>query len=126
MVLICSSTSFRISLRVLSRMVAFPPFCLNLFWEGYHAAPWTQFLRHYQKLSGTFPTLKKITDEQIQKWSSELLDLLKATVERESKDIEKYVNHLYALNRGIDREALAKKSLADTRLKQGALALYAV
>jgi hypothetical protein len=30
-------------------MVAFPPFFSSLFWEGYHAASWTHFLRHYLK-----------------------------------------------------------------------------
>jgi hypothetical protein len=30
-------------------MVAFPPFFSSLFWEGYHAASWTHFLRHYRK-----------------------------------------------------------------------------
>jgi len=28
-------------------MVAFPPFFSWCFWEGYHAALWTQFLRHH-------------------------------------------------------------------------------
>jgi len=28
-------------------MVAFPPFISRFFWEGYHAALWTQFLGHY-------------------------------------------------------------------------------
>lgn len=29
------------------RMVASPPFRRLPLWEGYHAAPWTQFLRHH-------------------------------------------------------------------------------
>ena len=56
MVLIRSSTSFTISSRVLFRMVAFPPFISRFFWEGYHAALWTQFLGHYR-----LPTLPPYT-----------------------------------------------------------------
>jgi len=47
MVLIRFSAYFTISSWVSSRMVVFPSFFSRFFWEGYHAAPQTQFLRHY-------------------------------------------------------------------------------
>lgn len=70
-----------------------------------------------KKFSGTFPTLKKISNEQIQKWSDELVNLVERTIERESKNIENYVNQLRSQNRGIDCEALAKKIIHQHALK---------
>jgi len=50
-VLIHSCTYFRICSRVLSAIEVF--FLSSLFWEGYHAASWTHFLRHYLQAEGS-------------------------------------------------------------------------
>jgi hypothetical protein len=51
MVLIHSCPYFRICSRVLSAIEVF--FLSSLFWEGYHAASWTHFLRHYLQAEGS-------------------------------------------------------------------------
>lgn len=58
-------------------------------------------------------------EEQIQKWSEELLVILKQTIEKESVYVEEHVNHLKKLNPNISNEDLAKKIISRKSLKAG-------
>ena len=62
------------------------------------------------KFSGRFGIIRKVSEEQVQKWSGEFLALLKSTIQKEAEHVEEYVRHLQALNEGIEKEALAKAS----------------
>jgi len=70
---------------------------------------------------GKFSILKKMTQEQIEKWSKELLILLKETIKNEAVYIEEYVSHLSKLNPDINNENLAKKIISRRSLKSGAI-----
>lgn len=61
----------------------------------------------------------KMNEEQIQKWSEELIVILKQTIEKESVYVEEYVNHLKKLNPNISNEDLAKKIISRRSLKAG-------
>ena len=74
-----------------------------------------------KKQFGTFGILKKMTQEQIEKWSQELPILLKETIKNEAISIEEYVNHLRTLNPNITNDALAKKIISRRSLKSGGI-----
>jgi uncharacterized protein (DUF697 family) len=69
------------------------------------------------RLAGKFNVLKKATDDQIQKWSSELLLLLKNEISKEAGCVEEYVNNLKRLNSGLDPRQLAQKIISRRSLK---------
>jgi len=73
------------------------------------------------RLSGKFPVLRNLREEQIQKWSGELIALLQVVIEREAKKVEEYVDHLRSLNEGMEREALVKKIISRRSLKAGGI-----
>ena len=58
--------------------------------------------------------MKKISNEQIQKWSDELVNLVERTIERESKNIENYVNQLRSQNHIIENigQEYTKKAIS--------------
>jgi len=72
-----------------------------------------------KKFSGGASFVKELGEEKIQKWSGELLTLLKTTIEKESTQVEEYVNHLRELNKDIDQESLSKKIISRRSLKAG-------
>lgn len=65
--------------------------------------------------------LKKMTEEQIEKWSQELFRTLKDMIENETKYIEEYINQLRRLNSNITNEALVKKILSRKSLQAGGI-----
>ncbi len=71
------------------------------------------------KFSDKFGLMRKLSEEQIQKRSAELIALLKAVIEEEAKHVEGYVDHLRELNDGISREQLARKIISRRSLKAG-------
>jgi hypothetical protein len=70
-----------------------------------------------KKFSGMKAAFKKQSQEQIEKWSNELISLLKTTIEKEPDRVEEYVEHLRKLNRGISKDDLAKKIVSRRSLK---------
>ncbi len=62
-----------------------------------------------------------MTEEQIQKWSHELIEILKRTIEKEAGCVEDYVNQLRKLNPGISNEDLSKKIISRRSLKAGGI-----
>ena len=74
-----------------------------------------------KKLSGKFAIVRKMTEEQIQKWSQELIQILKQTIEKEAGHVEDYVNQLRKLNPGISNEDLSKKIISRRSLKAGGI-----
>lgn len=73
------------------------------------------------KFSGKIEPIRKLSEEQIQKWSGELLSILKTTIQQESTQVANYVDHLQELNEGIDRQQLAKKIISRRSLKSGGI-----
>ena len=72
-----------------------------------------------KKFSGKYKIIKKFSDEQIQKWSEELITLLKTTIQKETEHVKEYVDHLRDLNEDLDREQLARKIISRRCLKAG-------
>lgn len=60
-----------------------------------------------------------MNEEQIQRWSEELIVILKQTIEKESVYVEEYVNQTKELNPNISNEDLAKKIISRRSLKAG-------
>jgi len=73
------------------------------------------------KFSGRFGIVRKVSEEQVQKWSGEFLALLKSTIQKEAAHVEEYVRHLQDLNEGIDKESLAKKIISRRAFKSGGI-----
>ncbi|HAN09378.1 MAG TPA: hypothetical protein DCP90_02060 [Clostridiales bacterium] len=65
--------------------------------------------------------IKGFSKEQIQKYSEELINVLRNEVDKEAQYIEDYVEHLKRLNSGIEREELAKKIISRGALKAGGI-----
>lgn len=74
-----------------------------------------------KKLSGKFNVIKSFGEEKIQKWSGELVEMLKKTIIHEADNAEEYVNQLKRLNPGIDNETLVKKIISRRSLKAGGI-----
>ena len=74
-----------------------------------------------KKLSGRFEIFRKMTEEKIQKWSHELIEILKRTIDKEAMHIEEYVNQLRKLNPGISNDDLSKKIISRRSLKAGGI-----
>lgn len=74
-----------------------------------------------KKLPGKFELFRKMTEAQIQKWSQELIEILKRTVEKEAVHVGEYVDQLRRLNPGINNEQLAKKIISRKSLKAGGI-----
>lgn len=74
-----------------------------------------------KKLSGKYKIFRKMTEEQIQKWSQELIDILKQTIEKEAVHVEDYVEQLRKLNPGIGNEELSRKIISRRSLKAGGI-----
>jgi hypothetical protein len=70
-----------------------------------------------KKLSGKFGVLRKITEEQIERWSKELMQILRQTIENEAVFIDEYVEQLKRLNPGISNEELSRKIIWRKSLK---------
>ena len=79
------------------------------------------FDKEMKRLSGYYRPIRKVTEEQIQKWSGELIALIKKTIEQEATRVDKYVDHLRELNPDIPREKLARKIINRRSLKAGAI-----
>lgn len=73
------------------------------------------------KFSGRFGLIRKLSEENIQKWSGEFLTLLKSTIEKEATHVEEYVNHIRELNEGIGGESLSKKIISRRSWKAGGI-----
>jgi hypothetical protein len=65
--------------------------------------------------------IKKLTEDQITNWSSELTQLLKTEIEKEASRVKEYVDHLKRLNNGISEEKLSKKIISRRSLKAGGI-----
>ncbi|OEH85562.1 hypothetical protein BHU72_15075 [Desulfuribacillus stibiiarsenatis] len=65
--------------------------------------------------------LKKMSEDNIEKWSEELLVMIKSSLVKEADCVEGYVNHLRKLNPGILNEDLVSKILLRRSLKNGGI-----
>lgn len=74
-----------------------------------------------KKLSGKFEIFRRMKEEKIQKWSQELIEILKQTIEKEALYVEEYVNQLKKLNPGISNDELSKKIISRRSLKAGGI-----
>lgn len=74
-----------------------------------------------RKLSGKFGVIKEMTEEQIQRWSQELILILKQSIETEAIHVEDYVNQLRRLNPDISDEELARKIISRRSLRAGGI-----
>ncbi len=74
-----------------------------------------------KKFSKTVNIVRKASEEQIQRWSKELIQLLQDEIQNESIYVEEYVEYLKSLNPNIDKLKLAKKIIARRSLKAGGL-----
>lgn len=70
---------------------------------------------------GLFRLFRKMTEGRIQKWSEELIQILKRTVEKEAVYIGEYVDQLRRLNPRISNEQLARKIISRKSLKAGGI-----
>lgn len=73
------------------------------------------------KLSGKVSIVRELTEEQIQKWSQELILILRQAIEKEAVYVEEYVNQLRKLNPDIGNEELSKKIVSRRSLKAGGI-----
>lgn len=73
------------------------------------------------KFSGKYSYFKKMTEEQVQKWSQELILILEQVIEKESTYVEEYVNQLKRLNPNISNEKLVRKIIQRRSLKAGGI-----
>lgn len=64
---------------------------------------------------------KNFSQEQIQRYSEELISVLKNEIYKESEYIEDYVNNIKKLNNDIENDKLAKKIITRRALKAGGI-----
>jgi uncharacterized protein (DUF697 family) len=74
-----------------------------------------------KRFTGKLPILRKLSADQIQKWSGEYQTLLKSVIEKEAVTVEAYVDHVRELNSGIDQCDLAKKIMSRRAMKAGCI-----
>lgn len=73
------------------------------------------------KLSGMFNIIRKISEDKLQQWSQELIDIVKRTIEHETGYVKEYVNQLRKLNPSISNERLVDTIILRRSLKAGGL-----
>lgn len=73
------------------------------------------------KLSENYNIIKSLSNDQIHKWSTELIAILKDSMKKDADSVKEYVNQLRVLNPGIDKERLVKKIISRRSLKAGGI-----
>jgi hypothetical protein len=73
-------------------------------------------------LFGRFSLIQKATSQQIEKWSDDLISVLRKTAKDEAKFVEKYVEQVRRLNQEMSPEDLVKRIVSRRSLKAGGLA----
>ncbi len=68
-----------------------------------------------------FRPIRAATGQQIEKWSDDLILLLRETAQKEASMVEAYVEQIRKLNPGMARLALARRIVRRRALKAGGL-----
>lgn len=72
-------------------------------------------------LTGRMNIFKKMSEEKIEKWSGELLNIIQNALLNEADCVQEYVEQLKRLNPGISDEDLVKKIISRRALKSGGI-----